>query len=233
MKTYLIVGGSKGIGLAIVDQLLDQGHQVVVISRTSEQLFVRNGISWIKKDITTDIILAEDLPHTLDGIVYCPGSIVLKPFRSLSEEQYVEDFAINCLGAIKVIKAGLNALKNSNNHPNILLFSTVAVHQGMPFHASIAAAKGAVEGLTKSLAAEFAPTIRVNCIAPSLTNTELASKLLSSPEKIQAAEQKHPMKAIGQAVDLASFALTLLSESSKWITGQIFHIDGGMSSVRP
>lgn len=231
-KNFVIIGGSKGIGHAIVQRLTQQNHRVIVISRTLDQLASNPLIEYIQKDIIKDELSPSELPDVIDGLIYCPGSIVLKPFKSLSEEQFSEDFAINCLGAVKSIKASLNGLKKSESHPSIVLFSTVAVSQGMPFHASIAAAKGAVEGLTKSLAAEFAPTIRVNCIAPSLTDTPLASKILSSPEKIQAAEQRHPLKSIGNADDLAGMAVFLLSQDAKWISGQILHVDGGMSTLR-
>jgi len=231
-KNFVVIGGSKGIGHAIVERLVGQNNNVTVISRNIDEMDTNPLIQYIQKDITKDELSPSELPDIIDGLVYCPGSIVLKPFKSLSEEQFSEDFAINCLGAVKSIKATLNALKKSESHPSIILFSTVAVSQGMPFHASIAAAKGAVEGLTKSLAAEFAPTIRVNCIAPSLTDTSLASKILSSPEKIQAAEQRHPLKAIGNAQDLAGMAIFLLSDEAKWISGQIMHVDGGMSTLR-
>ncbi len=231
-KNFVVIGGSKGIGHAIVERLVGQNNNVTVISRNIDEMDTNPLIQYIQKDITKDELSPSELPDIIDGLVYCPGSIVLKPFKSLSEEQFSEDFAINCLGAVKSIKATLNALKKSESHPSIILFSTVAVSQGMPFHASIAAAKGAVEGLTKSLAAEFAPTIRVNCIAPSLTDTSLASKILSSPEKIQAAEQRHPLKTIGNAQDLAGMAIFLLSDEAKWISGQIMHVDGGMSTLR-
>ncbi len=231
-KNFVIIGGSKGIGHAIVQRLTQQNHRVIVISRSLDQLASNPLIEYIQKDIINDELSPSELPDVIDGLIYCPGSIVLKPFKSLSEEQFSEDFAINCLGAVKSIKASLNGLKKSESHPSIVLFSTVAVSQGMPFHASIAAAKGAVEGLTKSLAAEFAPTIRVNCIAPSLTDTPLAAKILSSPEKIQAAEQRHPLKSIGNADDLAGMAVFLLSQDAKWISGQILHVDGGISTLR-
>lgn len=231
-KNILVVGGSKGIGRAIVEQLVSQNINVTVISRNIDEMDTHALVHYIQKDITKDDLAPNELPDIIDGLVYCPGSIVLKPFKSLSEEQFIDDFAINCLGAIKSIKAAFNGLKKSESNPGIVLFSTVAVTQGMAFHASLAAAKGAVEGLTKSLAAEFAPTIRVNCIAPSLTNTSLAAKILSSPEKIQAAEQRHPLKTIGNVSDLASMAIFLLSEEAKWISGQILHVDGGMSTLR-
>jgi len=231
-KHFVIIGGSKGIGFEIVQQLIANGEAVTVVSRNKDLLVSNTETNHITKDIVIDELDASELPETIDGLVYCPGSIVLKPFKSISHEQFMEDFTINCLGAVKSIKAALPGLKKSANIPGIVLFSTVAVTQGMPFHASIAAAKGALEGLTRSLAAEFAPSIRVNCIAPSLTNTDLAAKMLSSDDKIQAAAQRHPLKAIGNPRDIAALASFLLSDQAKWISGQIMHVDGGMSSLR-
>jgi len=231
-KNFVVVGGSKGIGRAIVEQLSNQNHNITVISRNADPMLTHPLVRHILKDITSDELLPTDLPEVMDGLVYCPGSIVLKPFKSLSEEQFLEDYRINFLGAVKSIHTSLNALKKSTSHPGIVLFSTVAVSQGMPFHASIAAAKGAVEGLTRSLAAEFAPNIRVNCIAPSLTETSLTSKILSTPEKVLAAQQRHPLKSIGSVDDLANMAVFLLAEHTKWITGQVLGVDGGLSTLR-
>jgi len=231
-KQYIVIGGSRGIGLQITKDLLSQNHKVTVLSRGTEQLPQDANLTHIVKDILVDELATGELPGVIDGLVYCPGSIVLKPFKSLSEEQFMDDYKINVLGAVKSIKAAINGLKASTNEPSIVLFSTVAVGQGMPFHASIAASKGAVEGLTRSLAAELSPTIRVNCIAPSLTDTELASKILSSPEKSEAAAQRHPLKKIGKVEDISAMATFLLSSQSQWITGQIMHIDGGMSSLK-
>ena len=159
-------------------------------------------------------------------------TIRLKPFQRLTRDDFLEDFQINFLGAVHVIQACLPNLKKSPTGASILLFSTVAVTTGMPFHASIAGAKGAVEGLTRSLAAELASRIRVNAIAPSLTDTPLAVNLLSSEEKRQAAAERHPMKRIGSVQDIARLALFLLSDDAGWITGQVFHADGGMSALR-
>lgn len=231
-KKYVIVGGTKGIGLALVNKLVGQGHQVIVVSRTKDELPSDPLIQHISLDITRDSWESESLPNVIDGLVYCPGSITLKPFKSISDEQFLEDFNINVLGAIKSIKALLPALKQSTHHPGIVLFSTVAVTQGMPFHTSVAVSKGAIEGLIRSLAAELAPSIRVNGIAPSLTNTDLAAKLLSSPEKIAAAAQRHPLKNIGRPEDLASMANFLLSEEAQWISGQVIHVDGGLSTLK-
>lgn len=231
-RNFIIAGGSRGIGRSITDQLLDEGHHVTVLSRDKHGLRESDRLKFFSWDATTDEFPVDAADGIVDGLVYCPGSIVLKPFRSLSEQQFIDDLQINLLGAIKVIKACYTSLKKSDSQPGIVLFSTVAVQQGLPFHASIAASKGALEGLVRSLAAEWAPTIRVNAIAPSLTQTSLAEKLLSSPEKMEAAAQRHPLKSIGQPEDMARTACFLLSDAARWITGQIIHVDGGMSSVR-
>lgn len=231
MKSYLIAGGSSGIGLALVKLLSAEGNQVLVVSRTGDSLGGLPGVSHLPKNLMTDDLSEDELPTALDGIVYCPGSINLKPFKSLKPAAFLEDFQLNLLGAVKVLQAAHKALKATQN-PSVVLFSTVAVGQGMPFHASIAAAKGAVEGLTRSLAAEWAPTIRVNCIAPSLTDTPLAGRLLNSDEKKEAAGARHPLKRVGTAGEAAALAHFLLGGNSGWITGQVIGLDGGMSSLK-
>jgi NAD(P)-dependent dehydrogenase (short-subunit alcohol dehydrogenase family) len=170
----------------------------------------------------------EDLPSALSGLVYAPGSINLKPFKSLKEQDFIDDFSVNALGAAHACQVAEKALKEGKG--SVLLFSTVAVGQGMPFHASIAMAKGAVEGLTRSLAAEWAPNVRVNAIAPSLTDTPLASKLLGNEARAQAAAERHPLKRVGQAADIAALAATILQ--SPWMSGEIVGINGGMGRVR-
>lgn len=228
-KNVLIVGASSGIGAAIAQQLAEEGANIYSVSRTAPSV---DCVKHYPLDVTDNTLDLDDLPDTLDGLVYCPGSINLKPFRSLKIEAFESDLQVNYLGAIKVIKSALKALKRSEGLSSIVLFSTVAVGTGMPFHASIAGAKGAVEGLTRSLAAEFAPRIRVNCIAPSLTNTPLAHQLLANDDKIEANRNRHPLKQIGQPIDLANAACFLLSDKSKWMTGQVLGIDGGMSSLK-
>lgn len=156
------------------------------------------------------------------------------PIETLSRiraEEFVQDYQLQVVGAVKVIQASLGKLK-LGEHPSILLFSTVAVHLGLNYHSLVASSKAAVEGLTRSLAAELAPAIRVNAIAPSLTNTPLAAALLNSEQKIEANAQRHPLKRVGEAQDIASMAAFLLSPQASWITGQVFPVDGGMSSVR-
>jgi 3-oxoacyl-[acyl-carrier protein] reductase len=230
-KRYLIVGGSRGIGLSLSKQLAGQGNQVIYASRNKNTELDNQGCQFIPWDAVNEEFPNLENIDMLDGLVYCPGSITLKPFKSLKAEQFITDYQINVIGAVKSIQANLNRLKNGHN-PSIVLFSTVAVQVGMPFHSSISAAKAAVEGLCRSLAAELAPAIRVNCVAPSLTQTDLAANLLNSPEKQEAAKNRHPLKNVGSPEDLANMASFLLSSDSKWISGQVFHVDGGLSSLK-
>lgn len=231
MKNYLIAGGSSGIGLEITKLLASEGNKVFVISRNQNQLQTNDNINFYACDVLSNSESFPSIDNHLDGIAYCPGSINLKPFKSLKENDYLEDFRINALGAAKVINQYLPNLKKVEK-PSIVLFSTVAVQTGMPYHSSVAMAKGAVEGLTRSLAAEFAPNIRVNAIAPSLTDTPMSSRLLSSQEKRESSAIRHPLNSIGNPIEIAKAAGYLLSEYSGWISGQIFHIDGGISSLR-
>jgi 3-oxoacyl-[acyl-carrier protein] reductase len=231
MKNYLVVGAGSGIGLALTKLLSEKGHKVYAMTSQPENLDQLQNIELVQADFLSADWKGEDLPESLDGLVYCPGTINLKPIRGLKVDDFRHDFEVNVIGAVKVIQAALKALKKGG-HASIVLFSTVAVAQGMPFHASIAAAKGAVEGLAKSLAAELAPTIRVNAIAPSLTETPLASRLLSSPEKMEASANRHPLKRIGQAGDIAHMAAFLLSDQTSWITGQVIGVDGGMAALK-
>nr|WP_155205221.1 SDR family oxidoreductase [Xanthovirga aplysinae] len=226
----MIVGGSSGIGLAITEKLQKKGENVFVASRRGESIKNLSGIKHISVDVTNDEVKLEGLPEQLDGLAYCPGTINLKPFRSLRNEDFQKDFEINVLGAVKIIHEIEGSLKK--NQSSIVLFSTVAVGQGMPFHASVATSKGAIEGLCRSLAAEFAPKVRVNCIAPSLTETPLSSHLLNSKEKIEHGAKRHPMERIGTSNDIAALAVFLLEGESSWITGQIIGADGGLSSLR-
>lgn len=225
MKQYLIIGGSKGVGEQIVKELSSKGEFCHIISR-SQPTYEYNG-NWYQVDV-----LKEELPplEMIDGIVYCLGSINLKPFNRLSLEDFNSDLSINFFGALKAIQYYLPSLKKSEQ-ASIVLFSTVAVQNGMPFHASIAAAKGAVEGLVKSLAAEFAPKIRVNAIAPSLIDTTLASGILRSDTIRENMVAKHPLKRILNPVDVCKTACFLLSDHSNGITGQIIVQDNGLVSL--
>ena len=221
----LIIGHRQGIGKALTELLLSQGHRIIGVSRGTSAL-ENIGLTSLEKDVRE--ITAEDLPHALSGLVYAPGSINLKPFKSLKEQDFLDDYSINALGAVHACQVAEKALKEGKG--SVLFFSTVAVEQGMPFHASIAMAKGAVEGLTRSLAAEWAPHVRVNAIAPSLTDTPLSNKLLGNEARAQAAAERHPLKRVGLPEDIAALAATLLK--STWISGEVVGINGGMGRLR-
>ncbi len=218
-KRVLIVGGNTGIGAALNEQLKAEGVETILISRNQGGL-----------DVSEETPNFPAIEGAIDALVYCPGSINLKPFRGLKISDFQHDMNVNYFGAVKTIKNYLPNLKETQ-HASILLFSTVAVQKGMPFHSSIAGAKGAVEGLTRALAAELAPSIRVNCVAPSLTDTPLAEKLLRNEKQREGAEQRHPLKAIGEAKDIAHMAHFLISDKARWMSGQIIGVDGGMSSL--
>lgn len=216
-RKILIIGSSSGIGLATKELINSQGHEAITTSRATFE--------------ATDPAADLNIPDTLDGLVYCPGTINLKPFHRLTEKDFLADLQVNLLGAIRVLQQALPSLKKSPS-ASVILFSSVAVKCGMPFHASIAAAKGAVEGLTRSLAAEWAPKIRVNAIAPSLTDTRLAAGLLGDEKRREAAAERHPLKTIGQPEHVAELVSYLLSDAARFTTGQILRPDGGLSSVR-
>lgn len=229
MGNFFIVGGSSGIGKSIYEKLKSEGHQVhATYCKTEDQKEIGD---FHYLNVLEDEYDLSFLPEVLDGFIYCPGAIDLKPFGRIKSVDIIADLNLQVLGAVKLIQSFLPKLKAAKQS-SIVLFSTVAVQTGFPFHSQVAISKGAIEGLTRSLAAEFAPSIRVNAIAPSITNTPLAGKLLSSLEKIEANGQRHPLKRVGEANDIAELAAFLLSDKSSWITGQIMHIDGGMSSVK-
>ncbi len=232
-KNIIVVGGTSGIGLAVARQLQSQGANVTVASRKNSDELQASGIRHIALDTTQDIgALTAELPEALHGVVYCPGTINLKPFTRLTEEDFLQDWRVNFMGAVKVLQAAVPNLKKAQG-ASVVLFSTVAAGTGMNFHASIASAKGALEGLTRSLAAEFAASrIRFNAIAPSLTDTPLAGNLLATPEKREASDKRHPLGRVGTAEELAKMAVFLLSDDAAWITGQIMHVDGGMSALK-
>ena len=228
MKNILLIGGSYGIGLELAKEL-QTDNNVFVASRTNENLSGLN-VTHIPFDATTDTLDSSKLPAVIDGLVYCPGSINLRPFRGLKLETFESDMQLNFFSMVKIIQSILPQL-TASEQSSIVLFSTVAVKMGMPFHTSVAASKGAVEGFAKALAAEYAPKIRVNIIAPSLTDTPLAEKFLSNDEKKEKSALRHPLKRVGTTEDIAQMASFLLAEKSSWISGQIFHVDGGMSSL--
>ena len=225
-KNILLIGGSSGIGLATA-KLLTQNHEVYIASRSSDSLTGLD-IHHLPFDVTTDDLSTLDLPAELSGLVYCPGSINLRPFKGLKPEAFEADFQINVMGFVKSLQAVLPKLTINSS---VVLYSTVAVKVGMPFHASVAASKGALEGLGKSLAAELAPKTRVNVIAPSITNTPLADRFLNNEAKMEKSAQRHPLKRVGEASDIAAMTRFLLSDDSSWMTGQILGIDGGMSTL--
>ncbi len=226
MKKYVIVGGSKGIGKETAELLAAEGHQVTVFSRTPYE-GPAHTIEWEEFDVLEDS-WEDQMPEDIDGLVYSVGSINLKPFRGLKTEVFEADFQLHVMGAIKALQAAYKKF-NANSIPSVVLYSTVAVQRGMPFHATVSASKGAIEGLTRAIASEWAPKARINCIAPSLTDTPLAGKLLSTPEKKEAMGNNNPMKRVGEANDIAEMTAFLLSDKSSWMTGQIIHIDGGQS----
>ena len=204
----------------------------IVFSTSRNELNESNeNIRHIKYDVLEDELDPGLLPNQIDGFVYCPGTINLRPFRSLKLETFRSDLELNLIGAIKTLQIILTRLQESPSS-SIIFYSTVAVKTGMPFHSSVSSSKSALEGLTKSLAAEFAPKIRVNCIAPSIVDTPLANKFLNTEDKIEKAAARHPLNKIGTAKEIAQLTQYLLDEKSKWITGQIINIDGGISSVK-
>ncbi len=228
-KNILIIGGSSGIGLALAE-LLAPHNNIIVASRTAESIAGLD-VKHISYDATQDDLDTSLLPEVLHGFVYCPGSINLRPFKGLKLDAFQSDFEINLLGAVRSLKSMLNQLSASGN-ASVVFFSTVAVQTGMPFHSSVAASKGAIEGLTRSLAAEFAPKIRVNAIAPSLVDTPMASKFLNNEVKIEKANERHPLGRVGNAKEMAQASAFLLGEESSWMTGKILQLDGGIGNLK-
>lgn len=231
MSNYVIIGASSGIGQQLAGQLADTGHQVYATYFKNKLSSENEKIQYHYLNVMDEAIKLDFLPESISGLIYCPGSINLRPFERIKPADFAADYQLQVVGAVKTIQAALPRLKKSE-HSSIVLFSTVAVQMGLSFHAQVSASKGAIEGLTKALAAELAPSIRVNCIAPSLTDTPLAASLLNSEQKREANAQRHPLKRIGTAKDIAELAEFLISEKAAWITGQILHVDGGFSSLK-
>lgn len=232
-KTIVCIGGTKGIGEAVVKKLLAEEHKVHLYSRTSpsSDLTSNNLLTHIQYDVNDDFD-ASSLPEEIDGYIYFPGSINLRPFERFGADEFQADLNINYLYNVRILQKVMGKLKKSANDASVVFFSTVAVQTGMPFHSSISGAKGALEGLTRSLASEYAPKVRVNCISPSLTETPLAEKITSNEKMREASAAKHPMKRIGTPDDLANLAVFLLSSNSSWITGQNISCDGGMNCLK-
>lgn len=229
-KNILIVGASSGIGFSLAKKLQEKGANLILASRNKPNL--SGDFQYIKLDVLDMKDELKELPNSLHGLVYCPGSINLKPFQSIKENDYINDFRLNTVGAAMVIQQSLKALKNAKG-ASIVLFSTVAANTGLSFHASIASAKGALQGFGLSLAAELASKqIRVNMIAPSLTDTPLAENLLSNEDKKEASNKRHPIGRYGKAEDISNAASFLLDSENSWVTGQILGVDGGMERIR-
>jgi len=224
----LIVGGNSGMGLETVRRLKAMDVPMVAAARTRGPL-EELGVPVQPFEAGQPGLL--ELPDRLSGLVYFPGSISLKPFHRLGDDDFLSELQTNLLGAVSVLRQAMPALKSADSSA-VVLFSSVAVTQGMPFHASVAAAKGAVEGFAKSLAAEWAPKVRVNVIAPSLTDTPLAGSLLTTDVKREASANRHPTQSIGDPADVAALVEFLLSDASKFVTGQVMRADGGLSSIR-
>jgi len=229
-KNILIVGASSGIGFSLAKKLQEKGANLILASRNKPDL--SGDFQYIKLDVLDMKDELKALPDTLHGLAYCPGSINLKPFQSIKENDYINDFRLNTVGAAMVIQQSLKALRNAKG-ASIVLFSTVAANTGLSFHASIASAKGALQGFGLSLAAELASKqIRVNMVAPSLTDTPLAENLLSNDDKKEASNKRHPIGRYGKAEDISNAASFLLDSENSWITGQILGVDGGMERIR-
>ena len=236
LKKIIIIGGSGSIGSSIAKELIEDGFQPHLIGRNEESL------KTVSKDLNCEYSVADvnnseqlknsiqDCGENIYGLAYCAGSINLKPLSTVSEKDYIDSFRVNTIGAALSIKFLKEILKKNNG--SILLFSTVAVKQGFINHSIVSTSKGAVEGLTLSLAAELSPEIRVNCIAPSLTESEMSKKILSNDAIKKAIENMHPIPKIGSPKDFSKLASFLLGQNNKWITGQIIHVDGGRSTLR-
>jgi len=225
-KNILLIGGSYGIGLSLV-RLLQADHNVYVASRTNQGL-EGYGVTHIPFDAAKTPQQVLELPDPIHGFVYLPGSINLRPIKMLDISNFREDMEINYFGLINTVKQLLPKMAEDSS---MVFFSTVAVNTGMPFHTSVGGAKGAVEGFARALAAEYAPKIRCNVIAPSLVDTPLSKRLLNNDRKQEAMAQRHPLKRVGKAEDIAHTALFLLSEKSSWMTGQVLRVDGGLSAL--
>ena len=226
MRHILIIGGTKGIGKAIIDLLIEE-NKITCMSRNVSD-YNHENYNHLQLDATLDNF--PDLDK-IDSLVYCPGSINLKPISTLSIEDFRNDFELNVIGAVKSIKKYLPLLKKGEN-PSILLFSTVATKLGMPYHASVSASKSAIDGIVKTLGAELAPKIRINAIAPTITNTELASKILRNEKVLENMIERHPLKKILSANEVAKMAKFLISEDGSSISGQIINMDAGIVSFK-
>ena len=232
----LILGATGSIGSSLAKKLVESGDQVHLVGR--EEASLSSLASELNSSFTTCDVIEENFcekilndlkDEPIDGLAFCIGSIDLKPLKLTKKSDFMKSFNLNLVSATEVIRSLADNLKK--NKGSIVLFSTVAVRQGFPNHAIVSSAKGAIEGLTLALAAEFAPNVRVNCIAPSLTNSKMSNFLLKNEKVAEGIAKMHPLKRIGEGSDTASVARFLLTKESSWITGQIVGVDGGRSSV--
>ena len=232
----VILGATGSIGSSLAKKLVESGDQVHLVGR--EEVSLSSLASELNSTFTTCNVLEENFSEKIindlkdepiDGLAFCIGSIDLKPLKLTKKSDFMQSFNLNLVSATEVIRSLADNLKK--NKGSIVLFSTVAVKQGFPNHAIVSSAKGAIEGLTLALAAEFAPNVRVNCIAPSLTNSKMSNFLLKNEKVAEGIAKMHPLKRIGEGSDTASVARFLLTKESSWITGQIVGVDGGRSSV--
>jgi NAD(P)-dependent dehydrogenase (short-subunit alcohol dehydrogenase family) len=230
-KTYVLVGATSGIGRQVAARLVEQNAIIYALSRRGDQGTGPPGVRHASCDVLAEEPAFPEIETPIDGLAYFPGTINLRPFHLLRRRDFLQDLEINYLGAVKTLQRYLPQMKKSGS-ASVVLMSTVAVQVGLPFHASIAAAKGAIEGLTRALAAELAPNVRVNAVAPSLTDTPLAQSLLSQQAKRETAAKRHPLQRVGEPDDVAAAVCFLLTEQSSWITGQVLSVDGGLSRIR-
>jgi 3-oxoacyl-[acyl-carrier protein] reductase len=228
-RNFVVVGASSGIGAAVLERLAKRGDRVFTMGRNPVS---SDGHVYFDASTETEIQIPDSWPDEVHGLVYCPGTIQLKPIQRISLPDFRQDFEVNVLGFVQVLKALLPRLKKSGSG-SVVAFSTVATRIGLGFHSSVSASKSALEGLCLSLAAELAPSgVRVNVIAPSLTQTPLAAALLNTPEKLEASSKRHPLGRVGSPADIAEAVEYFLSPNASWVTGQILSVDGGMSKLK-
>lgn len=231
MKKIVVIGGSSGIGQSVVEHLSNQGHEVFAsFNRNQVNENVEN-VTYFPLNVLDENLDFSVIPNEIDGLVYCPGAIELLPFSKISTQSFIDDYQLQVIGAVKVIQSLISALRKGNLG-SVVLYSTVAHQLGFKYHSLVSSSKGAIEGLMRSLASEYAPKIRFNAVAPSLTSTPLASKFLSTDAKVEANAKTHPLQRIGNADDIANITTFLLSDQSSWITGQVIHVDGGLSTLK-
>ena len=228
MQNILIIGGSSGVGLSLVERLKNRFN--IISTYNNNPITSIKNVTYQHYNVLTSDVEELNVPESLNGIVYCPGSINLKPFNRYSEKELLDDIKINVIGFLKILSSYKNKLLNGEN-PSVVLFSSVAATKGIPFHTQVAFSKGAIESVAKTLAAELAPKIRVNVVAPSLLETPLSAKFLNTETKVENNIKRHPLKKIGEPSDISSVVDFLLSENAKWMTGQIIHVDGGISTL--